>query len=71
MFTSQYECEGLNIVALVELDWQELRVRFFGCAGRLENECESWNTPETLNLWGLARWPKVFLSLAKTGDFAH
>jgi hypothetical protein len=28
MFTSQHEeCEGLKIIALVELDWQKMRVR--------------------------------------------
>jgi hypothetical protein len=51
MFTSQHECEGLNIIALVEVDWQELRVRFFLARGAIRErmrELEYPRDPESM-----------------------
>jgi hypothetical protein len=51
MFTSQHEREGLNIIALVEVDWQELRVRFFLARGAIRErmrELEYLRDPKSM-----------------------
>ena len=61
MFTSQHECEGLNIIALVELDWQKLRVRFFLARGAIRERMRELEHPRDPKSMGPRTWPKVRL----------
>ena len=56
MLTSQHEaCEGLNIIALVELDWRQLRVRFFLARGAIRERMRELKQPRA-RLRPVAKW---------------